>query len=201
LHRSALPVRRVRQTCPCTRLSRADGKSHSIVDLLQGRLGRQLSNTVSAGKLFVILFSIALKVEFAGNRDGGSWDLGCGRGQGTVQLGLGDRPRAFGRPAAITRKGREAVVVVSAEEWNRKTKRKGNLAEFFAASPFRGSGVRISGPRIGRARLSCEFPTTSCRSGSSRSRPRTSYPGWPTWTRTACSSASRRSPRSAVESS
>lgn len=46
-------------------------------------------------------------------------------------------------PQTITRKGREAVVVVSTEEWNRKTKRKGNLAEFFAASPLRGSGVRI----------------------------------------------------------
>ncbi|HXR25516.1 MAG TPA: type II toxin-antitoxin system Phd/YefM family antitoxin [Candidatus Binataceae bacterium] len=54
-------------------------------------------------------------------------------------------------PQTITRKGREAVVVVSAAEWKRKTKRKGNLAEFFAASPLRGSGVRIQrtkdGPR------------------------------------------------------
>jgi prevent-host-death family protein len=46
-------------------------------------------------------------------------------------------------PQTITRKGREAVVVVSVEEWKRKTTRKGNLAEFFAASPWRGSGVRI----------------------------------------------------------
>jgi prevent-host-death family protein len=46
-------------------------------------------------------------------------------------------------PQTITRKGREAVVVVSVEEWKRKTTRKGNLAEFFAASPLRGSGVRI----------------------------------------------------------
>jgi prevent-host-death family protein len=54
-------------------------------------------------------------------------------------------------PQTITRKGREAVVVVSAAEWKRKVKRKGNLAEFFAASPLRGSGVRIQrtkdGPR------------------------------------------------------
>jgi hypothetical protein len=33
------------------------------------------------------------------------------------------------------------VVVVAAEEWERKTKRIGNLAEFFAASPLRGSGL------------------------------------------------------------
>lgn len=46
-------------------------------------------------------------------------------------------------PQTITRKGRETVVVVSVEEWKRKTTRKGNLAEFFAASPLQGSGVRI----------------------------------------------------------
>jgi len=33
--------------------------------------------------------------------------------------------------------------VVAAEEWERKTRRKGNLAEFFATSPLRASGVRI----------------------------------------------------------
>lgn len=46
-------------------------------------------------------------------------------------------------PQVITRKGREAVVVVSTEEWERKSKRVGNLAEFFAASPLPGAKVRI----------------------------------------------------------
>lgn len=46
-------------------------------------------------------------------------------------------------PQAITRNGRTAVIVVSAEEWQRKTKRQGSLADFFAASPLRGSGLRI----------------------------------------------------------
>ncbi len=46
-------------------------------------------------------------------------------------------------PQTITRSGRRAVVVVSAEEWERKTKRKGNLAEFFASSPLRGARVHI----------------------------------------------------------
>jgi len=54
-------------------------------------------------------------------------------------------------PQTITRKGKQAVVVVSAEEWQRKTTRKGNLAEFFAASPLRGTGLKIKrskdGPR------------------------------------------------------
>src|SRR5947199_296884 len=31
----------------------------------------------------------------------------------------------------------------AAEEWERKTKRKGNLAEFFASSPLRGSKLRL----------------------------------------------------------
>jgi len=46
-------------------------------------------------------------------------------------------------PQTVTRNGRTAVVIVAAEEWERKTKRKGNLAEFFAASPLRGSEIRI----------------------------------------------------------
>ena len=46
-------------------------------------------------------------------------------------------------PQTITRKGRRAAVVVAAEEWERKTKRRGNLAQFFAASPLRGTGLKI----------------------------------------------------------
>ena len=47
-------------------------------------------------------------------------------------------------PQTITRNGRTAAVVVSAEEWERKTKRVGNLAEFFAASPLHGSKLNIT---------------------------------------------------------
>ena len=46
-------------------------------------------------------------------------------------------------PQTITRNGRTAVVVVGAEEWERKTKRVGNLAEFFAESPLRESGLKV----------------------------------------------------------
>jgi prevent-host-death family protein len=45
-------------------------------------------------------------------------------------------------PQTITRNGRRAVVIVDAEEWERKVKRSGNLADFFAASPLRGSGLK-----------------------------------------------------------
>jgi len=61
-----------------------------------------------------------------------------------------DKARSTG-PQAITKHGRTAVVVVSAEEWERKTHRTGNLAEFFAESPLRGSGLKAprtkDGPR------------------------------------------------------
>jgi len=61
-----------------------------------------------------------------------------------------ERARSDG-PQTITRKGRKAAVVVSAEEWERKTRRSGSLAEFFAGSPLRDSGVVIErandGPR------------------------------------------------------
>ena len=44
-------------------------------------------------------------------------------------------------PQTITRSGRAAAVIVSAEEWARKTNRSGNLATFFAESPLRNSGL------------------------------------------------------------
>jgi len=46
-------------------------------------------------------------------------------------------------PQTITRNGQRAAVVVAADEWERKTKRKGTLAEFFATSPLRGSGLKL----------------------------------------------------------
>jgi len=47
-------------------------------------------------------------------------------------------------PQSVTKNGRTAVVVVSAEEWERKTHRPGNLAAFFAESPLRGSGLKAA---------------------------------------------------------
>lgn len=52
-------------------------------------------------------------------------------------------------PQTITRKGRKAVVVVSTEEWERITRRRGSLADFFAASPLRGSRLEIERPKDG----------------------------------------------------
>ena len=53
-----------------------------------------------------------------------------------------DRANSTG-PQTITRNGRTAAVIVAADEWERKTRRTGNLAEFFAASPLRGSSLKI----------------------------------------------------------
>jgi prevent-host-death family protein len=45
-------------------------------------------------------------------------------------------------PQRITRHGRTTAIVVAAEEWKRKANRSGNLAEFFAAAPLRGAGIK-----------------------------------------------------------
>jgi prevent-host-death family protein len=53
-------------------------------------------------------------------------------------------------PQTITRRGRTAAIVVNPEEWQRKTKRVGTLADFFAASPLREGGLKL--PRRTRPR-------------------------------------------------
>jgi prevent-host-death family protein len=64
-----------------------------------------------------------------------------------------DRARSDG-PQTITRRGRTAAVLVAPEEWERKTRRVGNLAEFFAASPLRGSRLKVDRIKGGRRRIS-----------------------------------------------
>lgn len=49
--------------------------------------------------------------------------------------------RAQLAPQTITRNGKPSVVVVSAEEWQKKTARRGSLAEFLLASPLRGADL------------------------------------------------------------
>jgi prevent-host-death family protein len=46
-------------------------------------------------------------------------------------------------PQTITRNGRRAAVIVSAEEWERRTARAGTLADFLAASPLKGTKLRL----------------------------------------------------------
>ncbi len=60
---------------------------------------------------------------------------------------LVERAKSEG-PQTITKNGRKAAVLVAAEEWERKTKRVGNLAEFLLASPLRGSHIEAAPPRF-----------------------------------------------------
>ena len=47
--------------------------------------------------------------------------------------------RAQNEPQLITRNGTPSVMMVSVEEWNRKTARKGSLANFLMQSPLASS--------------------------------------------------------------
>ncbi|KRQ01588.1 type II toxin-antitoxin system Phd/YefM family antitoxin [Bradyrhizobium sp. IC3069] len=51
--------------------------------------------------------------------------------------------RAQTGPQVITRHGKPNAVIVSVEEWARKTARKGTLAEFLLASPLRGADLEL----------------------------------------------------------
>lgn len=49
--------------------------------------------------------------------------------------------RAQSAPQVITRNGTPSVVMVSVEEWNRKSVRTGSLATFLMRSPLAGSAL------------------------------------------------------------
>lgn len=49
-------------------------------------------------------------------------------------------------PQLVTRHGKPAVVVVAAEERERRDRRRGTLVEFFANSPLREEGLAIPRP-------------------------------------------------------
>ena len=51
--------------------------------------------------------------------------------------------RAQSAPQTITRNGKPSVVVVSAEEWQRTTVRRGTLAEFLMDSPLRAAALDL----------------------------------------------------------
>lgn len=46
-------------------------------------------------------------------------------------------------PQVVTRNGRKTVVMVSAEEWERRNRRRGDLVDFFARSPMREEGIYL----------------------------------------------------------
>lgn len=52
----------------------------------------------------------------------------------------------------ITRNGKLAAVVLSAEEWARRTEKKGTIVDFFMNSPLRGSNIKIGRMSAGNKR-------------------------------------------------
>jgi prevent-host-death family protein len=71
---------------------------------------------------------------------GGTWTLAVAKARLSEVV---DRAS----PQTITRNGKPSAVIVSAEEWARKTLRKGTLAEFLLASPLRGADIELERQR------------------------------------------------------
>jgi prevent-host-death family protein len=73
---------------------------------------------------------------------GGAWTLAGAKARLSEVV-----DRAQAGPQTITRNGKPSAVIVSAEEWARKTVRKGTLAEFLLASPLRGADFELERQR------------------------------------------------------
>lgn len=73
---------------------------------------------------------------------GGTWTLAGAKARLSEVV-----DRAQAGPQTITRNGKPSAVIVSAEEWARKTVRKGSLAEFLLASPLRGADLELERQR------------------------------------------------------
>lgn len=71
--------------------------------------------------------------------DSGTWTVAQAKAKLSEVI---ENAHAHG-PQTITRNGRRAAVVVDAEEWERRTRRNGSLADFFKASPLPGSGLKV----------------------------------------------------------
>ena len=69
---------------------------------------------------------------------GGTWTLAGAKARLSEVV-----DRAQAGPQFITRNGKPSAVIVSADEWARKTARKGTLAEFLLVSPLRGADIDL----------------------------------------------------------
>ena len=79
-----------------------------------------------------------IKKTVSSTPSGGAWTLASAKARLSEVV-----DRAQAGPQTITRNGKPTAVIVSAEEWARKTARKGTLAEFLLASPLRGAGLEL----------------------------------------------------------
>jgi prevent-host-death family protein len=73
---------------------------------------------------------------------GSTWSLAVAKARPSEVV-----DRAQAGPQTITRNGKPSAVIVSAEEWARKTVHKGTLAEFLLASPLRGPNLDLERQR------------------------------------------------------
>ena len=46
-------------------------------------------------------------------------------------------------PQTVRKNGKRSVVIVSVEEWDRKTRRTGSLVDFLNASPLKGEPITL----------------------------------------------------------
>lgn len=73
---------------------------------------------------------------------GGTWSIASAKARLSEVV-----DRAQAGPQTITRNGKPSAVIVSVEEWARKTVRKGTLAEFLLTSPLRGADLDLDRQR------------------------------------------------------
>jgi prevent-host-death family protein len=73
---------------------------------------------------------------------GGTWTLAGAKARFSEVV-----DRAQAGPQTITRNGKPSAVIVSVEEWARKTVRKGTLAEFLLKSPLRDADIDLERQR------------------------------------------------------
>lgn len=85
----------------------------------------------------IILTLMTIFVQWGMSEDNETWTVAEAKARFSELLEHAQRDG----PQTITKHGRTTAVVVSADEWRRKTERVGNLSEFFAASPLRNSGL------------------------------------------------------------
>lgn len=60
-------------------------------------------------------------------------------------------------PQTISRRGRAIAVIVSIDEWERRKRRRGSLAGFFATSPLREFGGELELPPRGGSMRELEW--------------------------------------------
>ena len=77
----------------------------------------------------------------------GSWSLAEAKAKWSEVV---ERAKTEG-PQHVTKNGKDAVVIVSAAEWARRTRPSRTLYEFLESSPLKGSGIQLDRePDFGR---------------------------------------------------